>query len=74
LAAAVSADAAQAEWRRLQQHMPDVMDGRQPIIARVERNGQSFWRLRVGGFADAGQASAFCERLHAGGGACVVTR
>jgi Flp pilus assembly protein TadD len=74
LAAAVSADAAQAEWQRLQQHMPDVMDGRQPIIAKVERNGQTFWRLRVGGFADAGQASAFCERLHAGGGACVVTR
>ena len=74
LTAAVSADAAQAEWRRLQQHMPGVMDGRQPIIAKAERNGQTFWRLRVGGFADAGQATAFCERLHAGGGSCVVTR
>jgi hypothetical protein len=74
LTAAVSESAAQAEWRRLQQHAPDVMSGREPSIIKVERDGHTFWRLRTGGFADAGQANAFCERVHTAGGNCAITR
>lgn len=74
LAAAVSESAAHAEWQRLQQHAPDVMTGREPTIIRVERDGHIFWRLRTGGFSDAGQANAFCERVHSAGGACVLVR
>ena len=74
LAAATSEDAAQTEWRRLQKHIPEVMDGHQASIVKVEKDGQVFWRLRTGGFADAGQATAFCERLHAVGAPCVIMR
>jgi Flp pilus assembly protein TadD len=74
LTAAASEEAAQAEWQRLQERMPDVLGGRQPTIAKVERDGRTFWRLRTGGFADASQASAFCERMRTTGTACVVAR
>jgi Flp pilus assembly protein TadD len=74
LAAAASEDTAHAQWRRLQEQMPEVLGGRQPIIAKVERGGRVFWRLRAGGFADAGQATAFCERVRAGGTSCVMVQ
>jgi Flp pilus assembly protein TadD len=74
LTAAASEPAAQAEWRRLQQHAPDVMTGREPSIIKVRRDGHTFWRLRTGGFADAGQANAFCERVHTAGGTCEIAR
>lgn len=74
LAAATSEDAAQTEWKRLQNHIPDAMSGRQASIIRVERDGQVFWRLRTGGFADASEATAFCDRLHAAGAPCVIMR
>jgi len=74
LTAAASEDAAQAEWRRLQQQMPDAISGRQPSIVRAEREGRVFWRLRTAGFADAGEATAFCERVHTAGASCIVLR
>jgi Flp pilus assembly protein TadD len=74
LAAAASEDTVQAEWRRLQELMPEVLGGRQPIIAKVEQRGRAIWRLRAGGFADAGQATAFCERVRAGGTSCVMVQ
>jgi Flp pilus assembly protein TadD len=74
LTASNSEDAAQAAWRRLQQQMPDAMGGRQPNIIRVERDGRVFWRLRTAGFADAGEAAAFCERIHTAGASCIVLR
>ena len=74
LTAAVSENAAQAEWQRLQQHVPEIMRGREPTIIKVERDGRAFWRLRTGGFADASEATAFCERIHTAGGNCVIAR
>jgi Flp pilus assembly protein TadD len=74
LAAAASEDTAQAEWRRLQEQMPEVLGGRQPIIAKVELAGRVFWRLRASGFADAGQATAFCKHVRAGGTSCVMVQ
>jgi Flp pilus assembly protein TadD len=74
LTASASEDAAQAEWRRLQQQMPDAMGGRQPSVTKVERDGKVFWRLRTAGFADTDQATAFCERIHAAGASCIILR
>jgi Flp pilus assembly protein TadD len=74
LTAAVSENAANAEWQRLQQHAPDVMSGHEPTIIKGERDGHTFWRLRTGGFADASEANAFCERIHTAGGNCLIAR
>lgn len=74
LTAAVSEDAARALWRLLQERVPDAMDGHQAIIARVERDGHVFWRLRTSGFDDASQAAAFCERIRAAGSPCAIVR
>jgi Flp pilus assembly protein TadD len=74
LAASDSESAAQAQWTRLQQRLPDAFAERQPAVTRVERDGHVFWRLRTGGFADATQAGAFCSSLHAAGAGCVLAR
>ena len=72
LAAAPSESAANAEWQRLQKQMPQLLSDRQPIVAKVELNGQVFWRLRTGGFADASAAAAFCDHVRNAGIACVA--
>lgn len=72
LAAVRSEADALAEWQRLSRHHPDLLGGRQPQISKVEHNGKTFWRLRTSGFADASQASAFCDHLRASGGGCTV--
>lgn len=64
--------AAKADWRRLQGQMPDLLGGRAPEFSRVERDGNSFWRVRTSGFNDSREAEAFCRQVRKAGGACVV--
>ena len=71
-AATRSEEAARADWQRLQRRVPELA-GRQPIVAKLEREGQpTLWRLRTGGFADLAAARAFCEPLRAREIACVA--
>jgi hypothetical protein len=72
LAALASEDAAHGEWQALLKRMPDLLNGRQPIYTRTERNGRTFWRVRTSGFADVAQARAFCEHVRTKGGGCSV--
>lgn len=70
-AATRSEEGARADWERLQRRVPELA-GRQPIIVRLEREGQpTLWRLRTGGFPDAAAARAFCEPLRAREIACI---
>ncbi|WP_249732319.1 SPOR domain-containing protein, partial [Roseococcus sp. SDR] len=70
-AATRSEEAARTEWERLQRRIPELA-GRQPIITRLERDGQpTLWRVRTGGFADAAAARAFCEPIRAREIACI---
>ncbi|MBU6448324.1 MAG: SPOR domain-containing protein [Rhodospirillales bacterium] len=72
LAATSTEDGVLAIWVQLQQKFPDVMNGRQPEIIPAIVNGQSIWRLRVGGFASADAAKSFCDDLTSKGAACTV--
>jgi hypothetical protein len=65
---------ARAEWERLSRRMPELLAAFQPQILRFDRGegASPLWRLRIGGFADAGVARAFCERARDRGAACAV--
>jgi len=56
---------AQQEWARLTRKAPELLGSRQPAFSRAERGGQTFWRLRTGGFASVAEATTFCERARA---------
>jgi hypothetical protein len=72
LASMSSEQAAHEDWERLTRRMPDLLGHRHPAVARTEVNGHVFWRLRTAGFADASQASSFCDHVRAKGGDCSV--
>jgi hypothetical protein len=72
LAALPTEEAARAEWAQLAKKMPELLNGRQPNFSRIERDGRSYWRVRIAGFADVAQARGFCDRVHAKGGGCSV--
>jgi Flp pilus assembly protein TadD len=67
-----SRDAAEVKWARLQRQMPDAFTGHQPILAETQGTGGTVWRVRTGGFADVGAASAFCEHVRANGASCTL--
>lgn len=73
LAAVDSEGAAQTEWQRLAKRMPGLLGDRQPVVQKAERDGRALWRLRTGGFLDIAEATAFCARVRAKGGACSIT-
>jgi hypothetical protein len=72
LAAVPSEQAAAAEWERLRRRMPDLLGNQRLIVSRGERDGQPFFRVRTGGFADNAQARAFCDQVRQRGGSCFV--
>ncbi len=72
LAALTSEEAAHNEWQQLEKRMPELMNGRQPLFSRTERNGHTFWRVRTAGFVDVAQARAFCDHVRQKGGGCSV--
>jgi hypothetical protein len=74
LAALPTEAAARSEWERLAHRMPSLLDHRAPVVTKAEVNGQTWWRLRTGGFASAADARDFCAEVKAKGGGCAVER
>ncbi|GGG51134.1 hypothetical protein GCM10010964_42990 [Caldovatus sediminis] len=74
LGALASEELARAEWERLARRMPELLAAFRPQILRFDRGegAPPMWRLRVGGFADAATARAFCEQARGRGAACAV--
>jgi len=66
---------AETAYRAMQQKYPSVLGGREPIIRKVELAGAGTWyRAQVGPFGTPSEADAFCMRLKAAGGQCIVQR
>lgn len=72
LAALGSEEQAKQEWNRLRRKLPDLLGSYAPVYRKVERDGKTFIRLRVGGFEDRAAARQLCVRLHAQAQACAV--
>lgn len=72
LAAVPTEQAATAEWQRLQRRMPELLGNQRLVLSRGEREGQPFFRIRTGAFADNAAARAFCDQVKARGGSCFV--
>lgn len=72
LAAVASEEGARNEWQLMVKRMPDLLNGRQPVYSRTERDGRTFWRVRTAGFADVAQARTFCDRIRLKGAGCSV--
>ncbi|WP_077396591.1 SPOR domain-containing protein [Bombella intestini] len=72
LAALGSDEQARQEWSRLRRKLPDLLGSYEPVYRKVERDGKTFIRLRVGGFEDRAAARQLCVRLHAQAQACAV--
>ncbi len=71
IAALNSAEAAHKEWNLVSSKAPALFAGKSPEILKVAVNGQTYYRLRVTGFANHQDAAQFCEQLTSSGGTCV---
>ena len=66
---------AQAALLAPQAKYPNQLSGRQPVIRRADLGAKgTYYRVLVGPFASAEEASGLCSRLKAAGGNCIVQR
>jgi len=72
LAATVDQATAEKKWSAYLGRVPQLVGNKKPEFLPAVVNGQSIWRLRLGGFADQASAAAFCAELVAAGEACAV--
>jgi hypothetical protein len=64
-----------ATFQGLQRKYPGVMGSVKPSIKKADVPDKgTFYRVRVGGWAARDEATAFCMKLKAAGGDCVVAR
>lgn len=72
LSTAKSEADAQLDWDKLAKKLPDLFRDHRALFQKTDEHGPTPWRLRTGGFADAAQAKAFCDKVKAKGGQCTV--
>src|SRR5262245_47775741 len=66
---------AQAAYRSLQAKYPNQLGGRDLSIQKVDLGSKgTYYRARVGPFADANEANELCSSLKAVGGQCLIQR
>ncbi|MGP1356606.1 SPOR domain-containing protein [Roseicyclus sp.] len=64
-------EVARGEWDRLAARFPDYFADRPRVIEEAASGGQTFFRLRAGGFDDLSGSRRFCAVLVAQGAACI---
>ncbi|MEZ5840164.1 MAG: SPOR domain-containing protein [Hyphomicrobiales bacterium] len=70
-----SEDQARAAYAGLQRKFPSVLGGEAPDIQKADLGERGvFYRVRVGPMASRDEANAFCGKLKAAGGDCIVQR
>jgi len=72
LAAVGSEAAAMSEWQRLSHRFPELLGDRRPLVSHTERDGKTYWRLRVAGFTDIAGATGFCGQMKSRGANCAL--
>lgn len=58
-------------WQKIQKKFPSIA-GKTPFVSRADVKGKTFYRLRLGGFADKAAASELCKNLTAKGQGCML--
>lgn len=61
---------ANSEWGRISGRFSSLFSGKSPVVQTTERNGRTFYRLRVAGFDSRDDARRFCAALLAEGTDC----
>lgn len=60
-------------WSKIKSSNQELLGDYKPTIKPAEIEGKGTWyRLRVGGFADKSSAASVCEQLKANGQACII--
>jgi Flp pilus assembly protein TadD len=72
LAALPSSAEAQHIWTRISNGNPSLFGDKSPIFETATVKGETYYRLRVGGFDTAADAAKFCRKVKASGHACTV--
>ena len=67
-----SAALADKGWNDTAHLLPRPMAGKTKAIQVIERDGKTFYRTSVGGFASKADAASFCASLKAAGKSCIV--
>ncbi|MGF1553957.1 MAG: SPOR domain-containing protein [Paracoccaceae bacterium] len=62
----------ESEWRRLSEANSDVLGDRAMAVQQTVAGGVTYYRLRVGPFADGREASTVCQALKTRGYDCLV--
>lgn len=74
LAALTSMAKANEAWQTLVARVPGILGKEKPVVVPGVVRGQTFYRLRLGGFSSAGAATAFCDRLKSRGVTCYIPK
>lgn len=61
---------ANGEWNRISGRFSSLFAGKSPVVQSTQRNGRTFYRLRVAGFETRDEARRFCAALLAEGTDC----
>lgn len=71
LGAYASEKEATETWHKIQKRFPSIA-GKTSSISRADVKGKTFYRLRLGGFADKAAATELCKNLSAKGQGCML--